>query len=208
MVVNQARRDGIVAMEYGGFLRAISQVKVFQQEQFTYKGQTCNFYKDTADGGANQKVACGKKAVQTIVDKGFDIPPGLRIYCTSAFEAQNRAFNKDPAWNDVAYITLGTTALNGGRLDATSNMNIPGFVKGDITCIHEIGHILHAHARGDDFHDPTANLTGQAVNAGAVSGYAAQNKKEFVAEVFAGLMVGRVFPNVVIEEYMGYGGPH
>jgi len=130
MAVDQQRKDGIITMEYGAFLRQLSSVKVFQQETYAYKGQNVTFYKDAADGEASQKAACGKKAVRTIADKDFNIPNGLRIYCTSAYEAQNRAFNKDPAWNDIAYIILGTTALNGGRLDATSNMNIPGFVKG------------------------------------------------------------------------------
>jgi hypothetical protein len=208
MPVTPQRRQGIIAMEYGGFLQATGQAKVFVQERYTYNGQSCLIFKESADGQAAAKVACAKKAVKTIVDKNFNLPNELRFYCTSAYEAQNRAFNKDANWGDIGYITLGTTALSNGRADATSAMNIPGFVKGDITCIHEIGHVLHAHARGDDFHDPASNLTGAPANAGQVSGYAGMNRKEFVAEVFAGLMVGRHFSTAVMDEYMGYGGPH
>lgn len=195
-------------MEFCSFMRQMGAVKSFKQERYTYKNQACQIFKDKDDGEATAKANAAKKAVKTIIDKGFDLPPDLRFYCTSNYEVQNRAFNKDAAWNTVSWITLGTTALQGGRPDATSSMNIAGFCKGDITCIHEIGHALHAAARGDDFHDPAANLTGRAANAAAVSGYAASNKKEFVAEVFAGLMVGRHFSTAVMDEYMQYGGPH
>ena len=150
-----------------------------------------------------------KLAVRTIRDKNFDLPADLKIYCVADVFAQNRAFNKDPAWNDMAIITLGITALKNGRPDALSGMINPGFTKGAVTCIHEIGHLLHAHARGDGFHDDASNLTGgPATHAGQVSGYAGQNKKEFVAEVFAGLMVGRTYSNAVMTEYLSYGGPH
>ena len=106
-------------------------------------------------------------------------------------------------------ITLGVTALQNGRPDATSaqHARYPGFTKGDITTIHEIGHCIHAANRGDAFYDPAIGLGSLPDNAAEVSGYAGMNRKEFVAEVFAGLMIGRVFSNQVTQEYAAYGGP-
>jgi hypothetical protein len=41
----------------------------------------------------------------------------------------------------------------------------------------------------------------------AVSGYAAQSRVEFVAEVYSGLVVRRQFPEWVMELYRQLGGP-
>ena len=65
-----------------------------------------------------------------------------------------------------------------------------GFDKPTITCMHEIGHILNERNLGDTFWEKDSIMTGKATTGAEVSGYAAQNKKEFVAEVFAGLILG------------------
>lgn len=208
MAIDAGRRDGIILMEFGLFIQQMGAVRHFKTETYTHRGQSCKIYRDAGDGEGKAKAVAAKLAVRTVIDKGFDLPVDLRFYCTNNYAVQNRAFNRDAGWNNVSWITLGTTALQNGRADALSAVITPGHTKGSITCIHEIGHCLHAHARGDDFFDPTANLVGGPVNAGLVSGYAGMNRKEFVAEVFAGMMVGRHWPRVVMDEYMAYGGPH
>jgi len=50
-------------------------------------------------------------------------------------------------------------------------------------------------------------MTGKPTTGAEVSGYAAQNKKEFVAEVFAGLMLGMAFSHPCMQEYAALGGP-
>ncbi len=208
MAIDDERRDGIILMEFGLFIQQMGAVRHFKVETYTYKNQSCKIYRDAADPEAKAKATAAQLAVRTIRNKNFDLPTDLRFYCTSSFVVQNRAFNRDAGWNNVSWITLGTTALKNGRADALSAVITPGFTKGAMTCIHEMGHCLHAHARGDDFFDDTANLVGGPVNAGLVSGYAGMNRKEFVAEVFTGLMIGRQWPNAVMQEYMTYGGPH
>ena len=80
--------------------------------------------------------------------------------------------------------------------------------KPTITCIHEIGHILHERSAGDNYWEKGSAMTsGSPTNAGEVSGYAAQNKKEFVAEVFAGLILGKAVSGPCKAEYDSYGGP-
>lgn len=209
MALTPQRKAGIIQMEYGSFMRNSGKAKLYKRQNYAYKGQTVTIYEDSGDGESRDKVTAIKLAVKTIRDKNFDLPPNLEIYCVSNIEAQNQAFNKDPGWNHIAKIILGTTALRNGRADAVSGMVNPGFTKGSVTTIHEIGHLLHAHARGDDFHDPAGNLTGAApAVSGQVSGYAGMNKKEFIAETFAGLMVGRHYSTAVMTEYLALGGPH
>jgi hypothetical protein len=82
-----------------------------------------------------------------------------------------------------------------------------GFDKPTITCIHEIGHILNERNLGDTFWEKDSIMTGKATTGAEVSGYAAQNKKEFVAEVFAGLMLGMTFSHPCMQEYTALGGP-
>jgi hypothetical protein len=76
--------------------------------------------------------------------------------------------------------------------------------------IHELGHTLHAHNVGlNQFFKPTPGdkWKGSATCAREVSAYAAGSKKEFVAEVFMGTMIGRNYSNKCKQEYAQLGGP-
>jgi hypothetical protein len=77
------------------------------------------------------------------------------------------------------------------------------------TMVHELGHFLHYHQNSARFHDLfLAEYTGGHTNvANTVSGYAAQSPREFIAEVFLGMVYGKTFPPDVMEMYEGLGGP-
>lgn len=77
------------------------------------------------------------------------------------------------------------------------------------TMVHELGHFLHYHQNRSKFHELTGAefATGKQAVAATVSGYAAQHPREFVAEVFLGMVHGRPFPADVMEMYEGLGGP-
>ncbi len=201
------RKSELGSGEMSAFFSQTGQVKAFVQEKGNYKGQTYTIYKDSADPNLAAKVAAVHKAVKTIIDKGVKIPADLRIYSTNAFEAQNRAFSRDATWNPIAFVILGSAALVGGRADALSATGFGGLDKPTITTIHEIGHILHERSSGDAFWATGSIIAGKADSAGRVTGYAAQNKKEFVAEVFAGLIIGKEFGGDVLDEYQRYNGP-
>ncbi|MFE4800817.1 hypothetical protein ACFRFL_38940, partial [Streptomyces sp. NPDC056708] len=86
------------------------------------------------------------------------------------------------------------------------------------TMVHELGHFLHyANARAQ-YHDLAftqfAGRSGQDGDAVphqalalGVSVYAAGNPREFVAEVFTGLVYGKPFSPEVMRMYHGLGGP-
>ena len=82
-----------------------------------------------------------------------------------------------------------------------------GLDKPTITVVHEIGHIIHERALGDDFWMERTKGSADKTIALKVSQYANTGKKEFVAEVFAGSIIGMKFDANVIKEYNNYGGP-
>lgn len=82
------------------------------------------------------------------------------------------------------------------------------------TMVHELGHFLHYHQNQRRFHDLVgtqfAGSTGGRHHGNAalsVSAYAAQNPREFIAEVFLGRVYGRDYPEDVMEMYHAFGGP-
>ncbi len=64
---------------------------------------------------------------------------------------------------------------------------------------------------GEAFLDVNANggVNGAPTGAQAVqvSGYAGYSKKEYVAEVFTGRVLGRIYSHAVMQEYQLYSGP-
>ena len=201
----------MIEREAGKFFEALTRDKVYTLEVYNYQGNQARIYSGQGDGAAAEKTASVKKAIRTIVDRGIPMPPNLRIYCTDHTKVQNRAFTRDGGWNAVSYITLGPTALEPGDLQSISNSEHPGFTKGDVTCIHELGHALHAHKMGEAFLDLNANGGVNGLPSGKngvqVSGYAGMSKKEYVAEVFTGLILGRTYSESVMAEYRQYNGP-
>jgi len=207
MALDDARKKSLAATEMGAFFNQTAQVKAFVRVQGNYNGNAYTIFKDSNDGDADAKAAAVHNAVKAIVDKGLALPTGLRVYCTKAYEAQNRAFSRGVGWDALSYVILGSAALVGGRADALSATGLAGKNKPTITCIHEIGHILHERGAGDSFWETGSALSGKAANGSEVSGYAAQNKKEFVAEVFAGLILGKTFSPACMREYAALHGP-
>jgi len=190
MALDDARKKSLAATEMGAFFNQTAQVKAFVRVQGNYNGNAYTIFKDSNDGDADAKAAAVHNAVKAIVDKGLALPTGLRVY-----------------WDALSYVILGSAALVGGRADALSATGLAGKNKPTITCIHEIGHILHERGAGDSFWETGSALSGKAANGSEVSGYAAQNKKEFVAEVFAGLILGKTFSPACMREYAALHGP-
>jgi len=207
MALDAARKDDVTQAEIRAFYRQTGPVKAFTNQTLMYGGQSYMVFKDVQDPNADIKAAAVPLAVKAIKDKGVAIPSDLRVYCVGNFEAQNRAFHRGKDWQKIALVVLGYNALKSTGT-AVSATGLGGHNTPTISCIHEIGHCLHETSAGDDlFWDGDSELTGQPVNAGQVSLYAAGTKKEFVAEVFAGLILGKTFNNAVMEEYRSYRGP-
>lgn len=77
------------------------------------------------------------------------------------------------------------------------------------TMVHELGHFLHYQQNRGRYHDLsfTGFAQGKYADAKSVSGYGAENPREFVAEVFLGRVYGRDFSDSVMDMYKALGGP-
>lgn len=138
-------------------------------------------------------------------------------------EALTLAVKRDRYWQPIANVLIstvkkthcsGTLAHVNESNCALSGMGINGYKKTVITTIHEIGHIIHERHAGEFFW--TEELNGRPILRGPqsdpegnnISYYGARKKREFVAEVFTGLVLG--IPNLerFSEEYIRYRGPY
>lgn len=212
-MLTQNRKSGLVAMEWvSGFQKSVMGAKGWQGPiHLQYKGATVDVYRDSGDSQYDEKINGILTAMKTVINAGFALPDPMKVYCTGFREAQNRAFHFDANFNYACNIVLGSTCVNGGSFDlgSISSSNHPGFSRVAVTCIHEIGHSLHCLARGlHDFHDTGLGWSQKATHAAEVSQYAGMNKKEFVAEVFAGCMIGRTYSPGCMQEYSQLQGPH
>ena len=88
--------------------------------------------------------------------------------------------------------------------------------QGATIVIHELGHVLHEHLNPGIFWEEMAavyalarspNAPAWTNEANKVSAYAMNNPLEFVAEVFAGRLIGKVYPDTTIAAYDALGGP-
>lgn len=79
-----------------------------------------------------------------------------------------------------------------------------------VLSVHELGHVLHEKDGGQKFwdrHDDVTMDRGLQAAALKVSHYATKSPLEFVAEVFAGRVHGKMYGKEVVEEYRKLGGP-
>lgn len=79
--------------------------------------------------------------------------------------------------------------------------------EGPATVIHELGHLLHYQSSSENFFGLHGASHRQPMIARKVSTYATNAPREFVAEVFLGLVYGKSFDDDVIQMYNGFGGP-
>lgn len=213
VVLDDKKKQEVSRIEMGWFAWTRT-VRFERQAPYSFKNQRYTINTDPADPDSKFKIDAIKRAVEILVNKGLRIPDNLQFYCSRHIEAKNQAFMRDENWLPVAYVTLrwGTDTP---RVDnSLSAKGFRGFERSTISMVHEIGHILHERNAGDVFFHgrgsiiqglPDKQLTALAVT--KVSGYAKGSKKEFVAEVFTGLIFGMRFDPDVMGEYEKYRGP-
>lgn len=88
--------------------------------------------------------------------------------------------------------------------------------QGATIVIHELAHILHEinnpgvfweELQAAEAQNASPNGAGWQAQSVDVSHYAGKNALEFVAEVFAGKIIGKVYPDTVMDVYRNLGGP-
>jgi hypothetical protein len=160
-------------------------------------------------------------AIEKVREQGYTVPP-----LTAYFPKYGRALTVSPesamqSGRPVAraeFFAPDTIVASPETVDNPLTDEVQGEYKflstqldpsGVASMVHELGHFLHYQQSRAKFHDlflsQFASGTGQAPM--QVSGYANSNPREFVAEVFLGLVYGREFPSNVLEVYDALGGP-
>jgi hypothetical protein len=168
-----------------------------------------------------------ESAITKIKRAGFDFPPNITAHfpklartldLTHLFDApKNRyidASNGAPraVFNPPNYIFISPEILGnpiaqstGDEYDYLSTQLDPS---GVATLVHECGHMMHYRTAPERYFGLmfTTWTEGNGNLARAVSAYAAGNPREFVAEVFLGIVYGRSFDRETLEMYRDLGG--
>ncbi len=173
-------------------------------------GVTINFRAGTGDPLAEDKIVGVRAAVGKVAAKGLVLPNTINVYTSSDTNFVNVAFQRAIGGGREASIGLGGKLGNPMSLPVgMATVHGLGSTSNYIAavCVHEIGHILHEMADEAFFWSPAANALTPGALGGQVSMYAGNNVKEFVAEVFTGLVYGDIFSLAVMQAYRGYSGP-
>jgi hypothetical protein len=214
-ILSDADKRKFGTAEANNFAGQIGNVN-YVEERTSYKNQAYTIYKDPNDPDLKVKVAAINKGIKILIDSGLNIPRNLMVYSAGRPEAQNIGFKRGANWEPVAVVILGSKATSpmlGGMSSISQSGFRYNFVALDrptITVIHELGHIIHERFMGDNFWltlggtVPPAELPNLDTR---VSQYATTGKKEFVAEVFAGSIIGMKFPADIMAMYHRLGGP-
>jgi len=212
----------------------IGQLRLSAGMPLAYKGQKYTVYQDLDDPDRQTKLDGINQGIKILIDRGINLPPRLEFYIahdqngfprTSPFckdpngqeaylqlpdgkpwpKCMNipmaQTWKRDRAWSPVARIVI--SSLRPPNEKSISAMGINGLSKIPVTTIHEVCHLLHERFAGEFFWTipptPPTNID--------VTQYANKAKKEFVAEVCAGLVLGLNFEPRVMTEYQQYRGP-
>lgn len=173
-------------------------------------GVTINFRAGNGDTLADDKIIGVRTAVSKVAAKGLGLPNTISVYTSADLTFVNVAFQRAIGGARDASIGLGgklgnPMTLPVGMATVHGRGSTANYVAA--VCVHEIGHILHEMADEAFFWSPAANAMTPGALGGQVSMYAGNNVKEFVAEVFTGLVYGDVFDIAVMQAYRAYSGP-
>jgi hypothetical protein len=205
------RKQGHVATVTGGGAPTTSGRNV--------RGIGC-VIKNYGDPNADAKMKAIDEAITILVNKGYNLPKTITFHLSShnaGFQkAPTEAFARKNDGNVGVEVFLGVNAVyslptptSEGIAHKVHQYNLGNYVT--TVAVHELGHVLHDLESTDYFwgaaNDP---LTGGDVMLAhkEISAYAATNKKEVVAEVFAAHNIGLKFHgNAVAELYARCQGP-
>jgi hypothetical protein len=186
---------------------------------------TITAHTDPTDALLPQRLSRLRDAVERVQGRGFAVPD-----VTAHLPKYGRSLNLERTGPQLGegslaraeYVAPGgivmspegidnpITTTNGGTDAAPIYQNLSTTVapSGTGTVVHELGHMLHHTNDRAKFWDLNfSTFDGQAgAIAAKVSGYASNDPREFVAEVFLGLVYGRTYPADVMGLYARYGG--
>lgn len=180
---------------------------------------------NTSDVNYRPRLALLEAAVGRVTAAGFKVPPlDVRIpkWSRTITVKKDCTVQIDGETSAAQYLAPNLMHLGAGglanpqekmRTNPETGEEEPYFMSASVdlsgtgTVVHELGHAVHYAASPSSFHNLhfTQFAKGNTI-AEKVSGYAT-NPREFVAEVFTGLVYGRKFPQDVMDMYAAFGGP-
>lgn len=173
-------------------------------------GTRLEFHAGMGDDLAEKKIGGVRLAVHKVTNAGMVMPAVISIYTSADASFVNVAFQRAIGGAQEASIGLGgklstPAALPIGMATIFGKGSTIDFVAA--VCVHEIGHILHEFFDPEFFWSAAANAPTPPALGGKVSMYAASNIKEFVAEVFTGMIYGQRFDEELMGKYNEFHGP-
>lgn len=187
-------------------------------------GVTMTVTHNDADVNFRPRLKLFEAAIKRIKGAGFAFPVALDVHLPKfgrSIDAQSlcesnstpRAVFNPPNFihlsSEVVGNPIDTTLQDEGGKEVYKNLSTTLDPEGESTVVHEMGHMLHYNATPSQFfglHGASFTKEGDLI-AARVSGYAAGHPREFVAEVFLGLVYGKDWDDEILEMYSAYGGP-
>lgn len=193
--------------------KGIHGEKGFQRpETHALSGVTITVCRGIGDALADDKVAALRGAIYKVAQAGLALPNRMTLYTSSATTFMNVAFQRALDGTQNATVCLGgklgtPASLPIGIATMVGGASILNFMTA--VCVHELGHVLHEIADPEYFWSADANSAPPPNLCGQISMYASLNKKEYVAEVFTGVIYGKKadFGAAVMQKYTDYNGP-
>jgi hypothetical protein len=185
----------------------------------TVGGTTMQVFHSTADVNFQPRLKSFEAAIKKIESAFFKLPPTILVHLPKfggTIDAQAICENGGTpraVFNPPNFVHLSPSVV-GNPIDTQfggvfKNLSTELDPEGPASVVHELGHMMHYHSSPSTFyglHSADFKRAGGDV-AMKVSSYASGNPREFVAEVFMGLVYGRTFDDDVIAMYRDFGGP-
>lgn len=181
-------------------------------------GITMHVYHGTSDVNFKPRLKMFEGAIERIQGAGFKLPSSLLVHLPKfgrqidvkalcAIGGTPRAVFNPPNFIHLSSAIVGNPIddKKGGESFQTLSSNLDP--EGPATVVHEMGHLMHFQSSASNFYSLQSASHRQPMVARKVSTYATNSPREFVAEVFLGLVYGKAFDDDVIQMYQGLGGP-
>ena len=138
---------------------------------------------------------------QPIIRGSNQVPPDSGTTPRAVFNPPNFVHLSSAVVGNPIQDTIG---------DFYKNLSTEVDPSGAGSVVHELGHMMHYATSASDFYSlHSSQFTGPEGPelSARVSYYATTAPREFVAEVFMGLVYGRTFDDEVLAMYGAFGGP-
>ena len=202
----QSKLEGMAAIKQG----QIAALGASTDVTGNLYGVVCTI-KNYNDPNYDTKLRALTAAVRLLKNKGYNLPDAITFHLSSDTnnpKAPTVAYARKQN-NDVGVeVFLGVNAMYSEPTPMSEGIahKVQKYALGDYTttvAVHELGHVLHDLQSHDFFWgDGDLPLAGADVNTAfdEISAYAATNKKEVVAEVFAAHNMGLKFSGTAVSD--------